>query len=182
MKNVNWGSVEESNFERVVPGGYICIISSVMDEEAKEYLKIEYDIAEGPLKDYYKNLYASKAFWGGSFIRSYKEAALGFFKSFLVALEKSNGNFRADAFNNEPQKLKRLLIGLVLGEEEYKANDGSIKKRLYVAEVRSVDSIRKGDYKVPELKKYQGNTKNETASSSGFHPIDESVDDEDLPF
>jgi len=182
MKNVNWGSVEETSFDRLVPGGYVCGIVSVIDEEKKEYLKIEYDIAEGEQKNYYRKLQESKNFWGGSFIRSYKETALGFFKGFLTALEKSNGNFKAATFDNDPQKLKRLLIGLVLGEEEYKANDGEIKKRLYVSELRSVDSIRKGDFKVPELKKYQVSSSSQTSASDGFYPTDENKDDGDCPF
>jgi hypothetical protein len=172
MKNINWASVEEpKEYERLVPGGYICRIVKVEDLEDKEYLKIYYDIAFGDFKDYYKNLFEAKNFWGGNFIRSYKETAMSFFKGFLTAIEGSNQGFKADAFNGDINTLLGKFIGLVLAEEEYAANDGAIKTRLYVFQNRSVESIKNNDFKVPELKKI-------SQQQAGFVP----VNDTDLPF
>jgi len=152
MKNVNWSEVEEAKeFEKVAVGGYVCRIMAVEDVETKEYLKISYDIAVGDFKDYYKNLNESKGFWGANFIKSYKDTALSFFKGFLTAIQNSNQGFVADTFNN-PNDLVGKYIGLVLSEEEYIANDGQIKTRLYVSQVRSVDAIRTGDYKIADKK------------------------------
>ena len=49
MRPIDWNNVEEvtTEFEKVAPGGYIAIITSVTDEPAKEYLKMELDIIEG---------------------------------------------------------------------------------------------------------------------------------------
>lgn len=151
MKQINWDNVEEvKEFEKVTAGGYICGITAVNDEPDKEYLKVEYDIADGKFKGYYKALYEAKGFWGGSFIRSYKEKALPFFKGFITAVENSNKGFK---FDNDETKLKGKYIGLVLGEEEYIGNSNEVKTRLYVANIHSIDKIRKNEYSVPTLKK-----------------------------
>ena len=85
MKNVNLQNVEEAkDFERLPAGGYVCGITAVEDVADKEYLKIEFDIAEGDFKNYYRDLYQSKAFWGGNFVKSYKDKALPFFKGFIT--------------------------------------------------------------------------------------------------
>lgn len=167
MRNVNWGSVEENQeFEKLGPGGYVCGIVKVEDVEEKEYLKVYYDIVLGKHKDYYKNLEKSKSFWGGTFIRSYKQTAEAFFKGFLTAIEKSNKGFEANRFDGDIKKLQYRYIGLVLGEEEYVNNDGELKTRLYVANVRSIDSIKNNDFKVPELKKLKPLSVNANAFSS----------------
>ena len=66
MKNIDWQNVEEvKEYVRVAPGGYVCVITAVEDVPDKEYLRIEYDIAEGENKGYYKALYDSKGVLGG---------------------------------------------------------------------------------------------------------------------
>lgn len=91
MKNLNLENVQEAkDFTPVPPDGYICRITSVEDVPDKEYLRVEFDIAEGDFKGNYQTLYENKGFWGGSFVRSYKEKALPFFKSFTTAIENSN--------------------------------------------------------------------------------------------
>jgi len=176
MKDLNLANVQEAqDFERPVPGGYICSITSAEDVADKEYLKIEYDFAEGKFKNYYRELYEAKSFWGGSFVKSYKEKALPFFKGFITAVEKSNKEF---TFNNDETALKRKSVGLVLGEEEYEAKDGTIKTRLYVDQIRSVDAIKKGDFKIPELKKLPATF---ATPNSNYESVP-LPDDKDLPF
>lgn len=96
------------------------------------------------------------------------------FKGFLTAVKESNPGF---VFENQEKRLEGNLVGLVLAEEEYMGNDGKVKKRLYVSAVRSVEKIRKGDFTVPELKKY-----NPAGSRDGFYPVDDSLSDDDVPF
>lgn len=176
MKYIDLSNVQESGEgERLLPGGYICKIKSCKDFPEKEYLKIEYDIAEGKYKAYYSNLFASKNFWGGNFIRSYKDAALPFFKSFVTSIENSNGNFKYDGQNE--QSFIGKFIGLVLAEEEYLNNDNNIKTRLYVAETRSIENIRNGKFNKYELKKLNAGSSNK----SNFGNV-ESVNDDELPF
>lgn len=151
MKNLNLENVKErEEFKRLTAGGYICQITKVVDAHDKEYLKIEYDIAEGDFKGHYKELFEAKSFWGGSFIRSYKESALPLFKSFTTAVENSNYGFK---FNYDESKLVGKLIGLVLAEEDYKKKDGTVGTKLYVASCRTIKQIREGDFKIPEPKK-----------------------------
>ena len=180
MRNVNWDGVSEAQeFKRPGPGGYIIKIVSVEDVEDREYLKIEYDIADGEFKNYYKDLYKSRGFWGGSFIRSYKEKALPFFKAFKTAVEASNPHFE---FKNDPQSLVGKFCGVVLAEEEYEANDGSVKKRLYVAQTRSGQVIRAGDFEVPELKKLAKKNGSDSGLIGGGFTDLPADDDGELPF
>ena len=77
------------------------------------------------------------------------------------------------------------MIGLVLGEEEYINNNGEVKKRLYVKDVKTVEQIRNGDFKIPELKTIKntpsatGSVQNTPVSAGGFITT---PSDEDLPF
>lgn len=174
MKNINWSSVEAvENFKRIEAGGYICGITSAEDFENKEYLKLEFDIIEGEHKGYYRDLYNRRGFWGGSFIRSYKENALGFFKKFLNAVEASNPNYK---FNNDEKTLRGKALGLVLGYEEYIANSGEVKERIYVADIVSTGDIQAHNFVTPKLKKLAG----QSDDTLDFEPIDD--DDDDLPW
>jgi len=172
MRELNLENVEEvQEYKRVVAGAYVCKITMVEDKEDKEYLRIEYDIAEGEFKNYYANLMENKGFWGANFIRSYKERALPFFKGLITSIVESNANYKWD---NDEIKLIGKYVGLVLGEEEYFKNDGSMSTRLYVSKVLSVKHIKEGDIKIPEYKTVVNNDK----SANGVTPIDDS----DIPF
>lgn len=179
MKNVNWDEVQD-DIPRAKPGGYIAKIMAVEDDEQKECLKICWEFYEGELKGTNQATYDSFGFWPMLMVCSYKPKALRFFKGFKTAVEMSNNNF---VFRNDPQTLVGKVVGVVLGEEEYLAKDGSVKTRLYVAEKRSGQAIRQGDYKIPALKKLKNTgsgTGSYAAPASDFVQLDD--DDEDLPF
>ena len=183
MKRIeNYETVQASTGEIARPsaGGYFCKITNVVDVPYDEktnkgdYLKIEYDFVEGDFKDYYKE--AHEKFggeWWAKFIRSYKEKALGMFKHFTNCVEESNSGYK---WEWDEKSLIGKLVGLVLGEEEYEANDGSIKKRLYVKDIKTTFDIANKNYKVPELKRVERKENN-----TGFAPIPP-ADDSDLPF
>ena len=156
MKNVNWEQIQDK-FQRPPAGGYIAKITMVEDNEEKEYLRLGWDFFEGPFKGANQETYDTHGFWPTAMICSYKEKALPFFKGFKTAVEKSNRNY---TFQNDPQSLLGKLVGVILGEEEYLKNN-KVKTRLYVSEKRSIQSIRDGDYQVPELKRLRGNNRNE---------------------
>lgn len=173
-------------FARPTAGGYICKIIDVedvpMNEQGKgDYLRIEYDIADGEFKGYYKE---QNDRWGGnwnaSFIRSYKEKAQGMFKHFINCVEKSNNGYNFDdcEWEDREKTLIGKVVGLVLGEEEYKNNAGEIKTKLVVSQVKTVEDIKNGNFKVPAPKKLA--VKNSTNDFAGFTPIEDSSDD--LPF
>ena len=152
MYKIDWSRVEEaSEFQSPVPGAYVAVIRNVKDDEKKEYLRIEWDFAEGEFKGNNQDTYDRAGFWPIALIRSYKPKALPFFKAFKTTLEESNPGyqFREDQLN----RMVGNRFGVVLGEEEYTKKDGDIGKRLYVAQVRSLNAIQKGDFKVPALKR-----------------------------
>ena len=152
MKKQNWDAIEEArDFDFPKPDGYIAVICNVEDYEDKEYLSIEWDFADGPYHGANGDTYDRAGFWPTKLLRSYKPKALGFFKAFKTCLEVSNPRyvFREDRLDDMVGK----RLGVVLGEEEYRKNDGGTGTRLYVAQVRSVKAIQEGDFKIPALKK-----------------------------
>ena len=168
MRNIDWNAVEAvAEFEQIVPGGYVAMIVDAADEPSKEYIKMDLDIMEGKFAGYYNNLFDTKGFWGLNMYRSYKASALGFFKAFKNCVEASNPGY---VFNNDEKTLKGKVVGIVLGEEEYIKNDGSLNTRIYVAATKPVDDIKAGKFKVPALKKLPENT-----APSGFNPSNEST-------
>lgn len=180
MRNIDLTNIKEaSEGQRLPVGGYICAIKTVTDYPAKDYLEIEYDIARGDFKGYYTEMEKKVNFWGGKFYRSYKDTALSFFKSFLTAVEKSNPGF---LWTSNEKQLERMLVGLVLGEEEYINKDGEKKTRLYVVGVRSVEEIEKGNFKIPELKKIQYTETTVSQPISATAQTLGVIADEDLPF
>lgn len=172
-------------FERLEAGGYVIRITEVKDDKKQgeaenTMLRITYDIAEGPEAGRYKNETADNAY-RHQFVRSYKEKALGMFKAFIQAIDESNGTKFDETIEDgfDEAKLVGKILGVVFGYEEYETNDGSIKERLRVAMVCSADRIRKGDYKVPALKKLDASKRTTPAAPvPGFTPLG----DADLPF
>lgn len=187
MKQINnFENVQATTgeFAKLPTGGYICKITLADDvsydkeKDKGDYLKFEYDIAIGEFKDYYKEQYEKFGkFWGGTFFRSYKEKALGMFKHFIECVEKSNAGF---VWTWDEKTLMGKVVGLVLAEEEYENNNGEIKTRLYVAQVKTVEEIKNGDFKVPELKKVKRSTPAPSVSANNFTVLDDT--EEGLPF
>lgn len=180
ISNYNEIKASDGEFERLPVGGYICKITLADDYPMDastgkgDYLKIEYDIASGDFKDFYAEQFDRFGdYWGGVMFRSYKEKALPMFKQFTNCVEQSNAGY---SWNFDEKSLVGKFIGLVIGEEEYEKKDGNIGTRLYVKNVKTVDQIKNGDFKVPELKKL----KNTTASA--FVPVADNSSDDDLPF
>ena len=182
MKRIeNYENVQASSgdFARPTAGGYICKIIDVedvpMNAQGKgDYLRIEYDIAGGDFAGSYKEPFDK---WGGnwnaSFIRSYKEKALGMLKHFTNCIEQSNAGY---AWDWNEKGLIGKFVGLVLGEEEYKNSAGEIKTKLTVNQVKTVEDIKNGNFKIPAPKKLA--VENQTNAFDGFTP----VETDDLPF
>lgn len=157
----NYRDAEASNggtdFKRLPPGGYVCAIKKVVNYSnvEKPYLDVVYDIREGEYKDFYSDEWGKDNEWAHSNRHYYSEAALGMFKGFLKAVDESNNTDFADQaeFGLDEQRLVGKTVGYIIGEEEYEGNDGSMKTRLKVRQTKSVQAIREGRFKQPELKK-----------------------------
>lgn len=163
-------------FERLPAGGYVIRITGVKDEAApdKQYLRIIYDIAEGPEAGRYKN---EEVEYRHAFIRSYKDTAIGMLKAFIKAVDEANETNFDELVEKgfDEQLLKGCRLGVLFGYEEYEANDGNVKERLRLVRFLTIEQVRKGDFKVPELKKLAGSTEPAPSVPSGFTPLDDSA-------
>lgn len=167
--------IKEGESRRLPAGGYVCRITGARDVPDKEQLVIEFDIAEGEYKGFYAESFQRYGSWHGILYRSYKESALGFFKGFISSVEESNPGYK---WNWDEKTLAGKLIGIVMGEEEYvRRGETEIRVSVKPQQVRGADVIRKGGFKVPEIRRLREDQKPMQASS-GYTQ----VDNEHLPF
>lgn len=182
MRKINdFENVQASTgeFNKPTAGGYCIEILGVTDIPLDattgrgDYLKINYDICKGEFAGYYtKQNERFGGDWFANFIRSYKENAAGMFKHFINCVEASNPGFKWDW---DEQKLTFKQVGVVLGEEEYKKNNGDIGVKLVVKEIKTVEQISNGDFKIPTIKKLSSTVE----QVNGFTPIQP---DDKVPF
>lgn len=173
MKRIeNWENIQEStSFKRLTPNGYICKILNVEDHPEKECLKIYFDIVKGDDKGYFKKQYdgdtRKERKWpnAGTFIRSYKDSAASMFKGFTNAVEKSNKGYQ---WNFDEKTLVNKVVGLIIADEQYQNQKGQVRVCNYVAAVRSVETIEKGEYEIPALKEL---TTTKTTTAPANDPI-----------
>lgn len=163
--------------ERLAPGGYVLKITDVEDFPNKEYLRIIYDIAEGPEAGRYADEWGTEHPYAHAYLRSYKaeEWIVRRFKAFINAVEASNEGFKW-AWNES--KLEGLIFGAVLALEEYENDRGEVKTRLYIPAVMSAERIRTGDYTVPDIKKLP----RDTMKPAGDVAFGDPITDEQIPF
>lgn len=161
MKSIDTTNVTESysgssNDKRIPAGGYVARIMKVTDVPLDpttgrgDYLKIEFDIAEGEFAGYYSCNFMQYGKWRGNAIASYKETALPIFKGFYKAVEAANPGY---TWNWIEQTLVGKLVGVVLGEEEYfntynNTVSTTIKQRGWC----KVQDVRDGKVKAPKLR------------------------------
>lgn len=175
----NWEKI--TAFQKLSPGGYICGIRGVVDVPEKEYLKIEYDIIEGDNKGYFTKKFKENTRkdkkWptAGTFYRSYKESSQPMFKGFITSIEKSNPDFKWDW---DESKLKNKKVGLVIGEEEYLNQKGQVRITNKVRSVHSVDTIKEGNFEIPEIVKLE-NTKVLSQQEKFIDPFEEERKDDE---
>lgn len=193
LNGYNEAKASTGEYEKIPAGGYVCQILKVEDVYAKEYLKITFDVYEGEWRGYYREqrerLQNSgySADYVGTFIRSYKDSAIGFFKGLVTAIDESNGTNFGPCIEAgfDEQRLVGCLVGLVIGYEEYEKKKGGIGERETVVSQRSIQKIRSGDFKVPDLKRISAGAKSSqlhsaTPATDDFSLI--SAGDADLPF
>ena len=195
MKKIdNWEELvkdgdEVVSFDSLPIGPQICKILVVEDKSDKEYLKIQFDIADGDFKGHFKD--QKEQFknddWpsGGTGYRSYKSTAYSFFTAFIIAVERSNPKFKWDW---DEQKLVNMLFVANFGEEDYLDEvTNEIKTSIKCREFRSIKALKEGTIKPLKKKELSdankqkieagdtgGNKKNKT------EVID--VSEDDLPF
>lgn len=183
-------------FPRMGAGGYVVMVQAVRTQgednyhhpinyvKDKQYVKLIYDVIEGEHAGRF-----SDAYWAGEnkdyahcFYLSWKN--LGAFKGAIQAIDESN-NPGFDGFAAADAEQWGLFIGkkfgIVVGEEEYQANDGSVKTRLTLPCIKSVQDIHDGKFRIPALKKLEGAASSTPASGGQSELVPLDVYD-DIPF
>lgn len=180
-------------YEKLEAGGYICKIINAKEETSKssgkKMLVLAIDIVEGEHKDFYKKRYdedmktadaTNPAKWKGVYYQMLEgEKAAGFLKGLMTSLETSNLGFK---WNWDEKKLIGLKFGGIFGEEEYEKMDGSIGISTKIKFIRTVEAIKNGKFKIPEIKKLpaKGDSFENFAKANGLDYT--KTEDDDLPF
>jgi hypothetical protein len=176
-------------FEQLPPGGYVCKIigvEEVTSQKGSPMIKIAVDIAEGPQKDWYNDIYKNdtREFkkWPASgiiyqVVENRDGSTNGYFKAFVDAVVESNNNFMVEWGDKFAACFKGKLVGVIFAKEEYQRDDGERRWTVKPQQgYKTVKDIRKGNFKVPEDKPL-------TAPSGEPLPAGFSaVTDEDIPF
>ena len=124
MRSIQWSAVEaqqDGEYKQIEPGAYVATITGMTDNEAKEYVQLTFDIAEGPRKGFYSDsFWASKPYAHGM-VLSYKDGALPMTKGRLEVIQQCNPGF--DPFAAwDGGRLDMFVgrrVGVVLRAEEY---------------------------------------------------------------
>ena len=183
------------SFEKLPVGGYVTKIQNVRFMEGKngnsDMIILAFDIIEGEHKDYFKkqfeSLTAEDKKWKGTFTIYYPkddgsekdEWTKRSFKTIMEDIETSNPGY---AWNWDENTLKGKEIGIIFGEVN-DIIDGKGVKYNKAKKTASVDSIRKGNFKIPDPQYRNGAKINSGAEATGSEEF-MSVDgtQEEIPF
>ncbi len=172
-------------------GGYVCKILNARVENVfgSDKLAFAIDVAEGEYKGFYQRLFEQKkqadpsAKFPGKydcFIARQDGSTNPWFKGSIVAVEKSNPGYDFAATNGNEKTLVGKLVGVVFGEEEFQGNNGNWYTSVKPVMFRSADSIRNGDFEIPEKKR------REPKNGGGYMAMPgntmQEVTDDELPF
>lgn len=164
------------------PGNYLCKILDVQVQMSKNLmpmLVIRFDIAEGEFENYYTKIYkkGKENNYNNKYRGIYYQGMTGnstkFYKGLLNVLEKLN-NIKLDGENGFDSNILKgkQFIGR-FGEEEYLNNNFEIKtttRLRFITDNLDAPLLDKKEIKKP---------KDETET---FYIIEESIDDDTLPF
>ena len=178
----NWDEIEEyaGGGESLPIGPKFCKITDVDDIQGKSYLIVYFDIASGEFAGWYDGIEKRTGRRYGFINRSYKDTALGFFKAFITAVEKSNPGYKWDW--NEKSLIGKAIV-VNYREEEYISKDGDVKKNVKPFEFRSIQAMKEGKVELqpkPLLLTPEelAAAKKPAAQTTSF----DEIADDDLPF
>ena len=185
MKDYTSYAKQPMQFEVLPAGGYVAKIVEVDDRDWSGHKEkahmIQMDIAEGEhMALYARNNKGADAnrwlsYWFAEPVDGSPDWMLSKVGGIQTSLMESN-----NAVNlSDPYSWKGKLIGVVVGNEEVESKSGTVYERPYVSYVCSADRIRKGDYKIPKVKKLPTIT---MPLSSTELPDSFSAAEDDIPF
>lgn len=172
-------------------GGYVCRVVNVEFVYSKKnlpMLELYLDITEGEFKNYFtestrrRKQFNSGLRWEPNGI--YRQTILtaddkvsSFFKGLLTLLVKDNpnANVKLDAFDYAC--FFGAMLGFVFAEEEYDFN-GYSGVRVVPKFPKSIEDIRNGNFKIPELKRSPESSSNTSDNDFGGTPVSK----DDTPF
>jgi hypothetical protein len=181
----NVEAIGNSEYKRLPAGGYVARITKVTDTPEKNFLHIEFDICEGEYTGYVASCLERNGFTplntrvyydtntpthDPSYEKKHK-TTMGIFKGFTEAVEQSNPPY---VWEWKDQTLVGRVVGVVLGEREYRKQNGDIGTAWDVR-FKTAAAIREGKFKVPEKK-----TLPVENTAPAFTPLAD--DDGELPF
>ena len=163
----DWDNVQAAGgtFPTLPAGGYVCEIKAVTEKPNRNspgtHLEVMFDISEGEyagffMKDWKANTREDK-FWRGTINQNVPDEAspkyemqAGFFKRFIQNVEESNPGY---AWNWDEKTLANKKIGVIFSEREKQSQKGTIYTVTNANGTATVDQIRSGDYRIPEIKR-----------------------------
>lgn len=163
--------------EKLPAGGYICRIIKAWVEttmSGSEQIVLALEIAEGEYAGYYGRQFTSRKenYPNAKWPCIYRQFTLNqegqtnpFFKGLIKCIEESNYGY---GWNWQEATLQNKMVGMIFREEEYEANDGTIKISLRPAFPRSVKRIKEG-VEVPEIRRLNKNR--DSLGSASFDPF-----------
>lgn len=186
MKQFNFEKKRSEGFQALEAGGYVCQVlnAEILTYDWGEVLKIDFDIANGEFKDYFRNKYKNNTNedkkWQGT-VRvnvpdegnQWYESQKKKFGNMIACFEESNNGWE---WNWDEASLKNLFVGIVFGNEEYDFNGHqgwTAKPKLFV----STDDILNNNFKIPKDKPLENKS---TFAAMDFEIINGK--DEDLPW
>lgn len=153
---------------RIPAGWYPAVILGVTQGETQngsQYLDFSVDIIDGEYVRYYEKDYKSQTPYDGvkkwrGYVRYFlSEKAIGLLKGAMKAVEESNPGYQ---WNWDENTIKGKKIGLGIREEEYEANDHSIKTATRPFAMAAIQKVIAGELPEPKMKPL-----NKTASAGG---------------
>ena len=179
-------------FRPLPSDGYVCVIKQVREQTSrsgKPMIVIALDIFEGDYKGYYEQSYRAdtrqEKKWGCNVYQLTEtdegKCSAGF-KTFITSVEKSNPGFATVWGDGFCAAFKGKLVGGLFGREQYQKNNGDLAWSTKCIAFRSVDTIRNGEFTVPEDKPFT--SRRGDAYDTGYSaPAMMAVQvDESLPF
>ena len=198
MREYEQATATTGEFAKMGAGGYVLAIQAVRLSGTdfngkkidyvteKQYVKFIYDVIEGEFAGRFSDDYwaGEDKDYGHRVYFSWKN--MGAFKNFIQCLDESNPGFDAlAAFDADNWALFiGKKFGAVFGEEEYRKNNGELDTKLGFPNIKSVQAIHEGKFRIPALKKLKDEKPDGYYSTQAPAPGGNaaSVYDDDIPF
>ena len=148
-----------NEFKKMPAGGYVCKIvkaASGLNRYEEPCLLLYLDVAEGEYQNYFGDIYAKRLVRGEDrypCVYSQPVYAARNLKRLIESVEASNEEYQTTCVEGsewDERELEQLKVGVVFGEKEFRNSRGKQRVYLIPQEITSVETIRRGEYELPE--------------------------------